>query len=155
MNALPYLFCSKGHGSEAPRPIPQKHPYQFTVKNSGHTTIQELAEFPFPPFKLNEIFSFYLLLYFIEYSQTVFKKMFWVETQSAPRTPQSLPCSAAAAINLNRPSLLTLLPYPCSSRAWQQECNREPEPGQEMTVVCHQSFPFCCFGNDCSSESRS
>lgn len=112
-------------------------------------------QFPLPSFKLNEVFSFYLFLCFIEYSQIVFKKIFWVESQSAPWTLQSLPCSAAAAINLNRPSLLTLLPYPCSSRAWQQECNREPEPGQEMAVVCHQSFPFCCFGNDCSSESRS
>lgn len=61
-------------------------------------------QFPFPSFKLNEIFSFYLLLSFIEYFQTVFKKMFWVETQSAPWSLQSLSCSAAAAINLNRPS---------------------------------------------------
>lgn len=127
------------------------------IKFQPHNNLGVGSQFPFPGFILTEIFNFYLCLFLREYSKTMFQKCSkqkTVETQSASWTLQSLLCSAAAAIKLNRPSLLSLLPS-CSSRAWQQECNREPEPGQGMSLVCHQSFPFCCSGNNCSSESRS
>lgn len=60
------------------------------------------SRFPFPSFILIEVFNFYLFLFLEKYSKTMFKKCSkenTVEMQSAPWTLQSLPCSAAAAIN--------------------------------------------------------